>query len=225
VPDLPGAKGDIVAADANKQWQRVAVGTDGQVLKANSAAGEGVEWGTLDKNSLGLDQVDNTADLDKPISNAVQAALDAVYPPVIYLMVELTLSIAASATKNSTFNSRNSAAGLSSPNLFSQVTTLPPGNWRLSNLGAVYDKGAGTNPSIKTTVRLSSAGSPFGALSALTVTTTVTGGFDAITEDAAHTVDVVGGLTGDRISVDIQNVNAGVATITDGRIFLLATKL
>ena len=31
---------------------------------------------TIDKSTVGLDKVDNTADLDKPISTATQAALD-----------------------------------------------------------------------------------------------------------------------------------------------------
>ena len=34
-------------------------------------------WQVLDKNSVGLDQVDNTSDADKPVGNATQAALDA----------------------------------------------------------------------------------------------------------------------------------------------------
>lgn len=34
-------------------------------------------WQVLDKTSVGLNQVDNTSDIDKPVSTAVQAALDA----------------------------------------------------------------------------------------------------------------------------------------------------
>lgn len=40
------AKGDIIAATAADTVARVAVGTDGQVLKADSGASAGVSWGT-----------------------------------------------------------------------------------------------------------------------------------------------------------------------------------
>lgn len=38
--------------------------------------GDKIRWVLLTPRSVGLDQVDNTADLDKPISHAVQEALD-----------------------------------------------------------------------------------------------------------------------------------------------------
>lgn len=40
------AKGDIIAATAADTVARLAVGTDGQVLKANSATATGLEWGS-----------------------------------------------------------------------------------------------------------------------------------------------------------------------------------
>jgi len=40
-------KGDIVAATAANALARVAVGTDGQFLKADSAQSEGVSWGAI----------------------------------------------------------------------------------------------------------------------------------------------------------------------------------
>ena len=46
----------------------------GVVTSVNGDTGDVV----LDKTSIGLDQVDNTSDLNKPISNATQAALDAI---------------------------------------------------------------------------------------------------------------------------------------------------
>jgi hypothetical protein len=41
------AKGDLIAATANDTPARLAVGTNGQVLKANSATATGLEWGSV----------------------------------------------------------------------------------------------------------------------------------------------------------------------------------
>lgn len=49
-------------------------GAAGQIL--DYAADGTAKWITPDKKTVGLDKVDNTADLDKPISTAAQAALD-----------------------------------------------------------------------------------------------------------------------------------------------------
>lgn len=51
-------------------------GTSQQVLAKNTATNKDVYWKTLDKNSVGLGQVDNTSDVNKPISNATQTALN-----------------------------------------------------------------------------------------------------------------------------------------------------
>jgi len=55
-------------------------GTDGQVLTKNSSQTTGINWATLDKATLGLANVDNTSDVNKPISTATQSALDTKAP-------------------------------------------------------------------------------------------------------------------------------------------------
>lgn len=52
-------------------------GTDnnGKLLKAGATAGSLV-WDTISKADVGLSNVDNTSDLNKPISTDTQAALD-----------------------------------------------------------------------------------------------------------------------------------------------------
>ncbi len=52
-------------------------GTTGQVLKKNSNTDNDTSWGSLDKSSVGLSNVDNTSDANKPVSTAVQAAIAA----------------------------------------------------------------------------------------------------------------------------------------------------
>jgi hypothetical protein len=44
-PTLVNAKGDLIVATANDTVDRVAVGTDGYALLANSSATAGVSWG------------------------------------------------------------------------------------------------------------------------------------------------------------------------------------
>lgn len=51
-------------------------GTSGQYLKKDSATDYDTSWATLDKASVGLSNVDNTSDANKPISNATQTALN-----------------------------------------------------------------------------------------------------------------------------------------------------
>jgi hypothetical protein len=47
------AKGDLIAASANDTPARLAVGTNGQVLKANSATATGLEWGSASSAFIG----------------------------------------------------------------------------------------------------------------------------------------------------------------------------
>ena len=54
-------------------------GTSGDILKKNSPNDYDATWHQLTKNDVGLNKVDNTSDLDKPISTATQAALDGKY--------------------------------------------------------------------------------------------------------------------------------------------------
>ena len=51
------AKGDLIVATAADTPARVAVGTNGQVLVADSTAAEGVKWGTAGATGGGTDQV------------------------------------------------------------------------------------------------------------------------------------------------------------------------
>lgn len=48
----------------------------GQILASNPALANGVGWKQLTKSDVGLNNVDNTSDATKPVSNAQQAALD-----------------------------------------------------------------------------------------------------------------------------------------------------
>ena len=54
----------------NGKENTIAAGTTGQYWRGDKS------WQTLDKNAVGLSNVDNTSDLNKPISTAVQTALN-----------------------------------------------------------------------------------------------------------------------------------------------------
>lgn len=64
-----GPKGDTGAGVATG-------GTAGQVLQKSSSVDYETQWHTLVKSDVGLGNVDNTSDANKPISTAVQTALD-----------------------------------------------------------------------------------------------------------------------------------------------------
>lgn len=55
------AKGDIIAATAADTAARLAVGTNGQALRANSATATGLEWDTLTASDVGADATGSAA--------------------------------------------------------------------------------------------------------------------------------------------------------------------
>lgn len=67
-------------------------GATGAVLLKSSSVDYDSEWAYLSKDVVGLTQVDNTADLDKPISTATQAALDAKATKASVMNVTLVAS-------------------------------------------------------------------------------------------------------------------------------------
>lgn len=98
-------KGDLLVATASGVLARLPVdAVDGKVLKTDSGTSTGLTWGTdnsgegggsgtitsvngdtgpevvLDKADIGLGNVDNTSDANKPVSTATQTALDAKAP-------------------------------------------------------------------------------------------------------------------------------------------------
>ena len=64
-------KGDMIARSSTAD-ARLPVGTNGQALVADSTQTLGVKWYTLTKSDVSLGNVDNTSDLNKPISTAAQ---------------------------------------------------------------------------------------------------------------------------------------------------------
>ncbi|GEM_PF-2875532 len=80
IPVVDSAVGDtkqITVGQLDLRYQGVPNGgTTSQVLAKASGTNKDVYWKSISKNDVGLGLVDNTSDLNKPISNAVQAALN-----------------------------------------------------------------------------------------------------------------------------------------------------
>ena len=70
-------------------------GTINQALTKNSNTDYDTEWTTIDKAFVGLGNVDNTSDLNKPISTATQTALNGKQPTGNYITA-LTGDVTAS---------------------------------------------------------------------------------------------------------------------------------
>lgn len=67
-------RGDILYRNATVP-DRLAIGTAGQFLTVNTGA-TAPEWTTITKSTVGLGNVDNTSDTNKPVSTATQTALN-----------------------------------------------------------------------------------------------------------------------------------------------------
>jgi hypothetical protein len=76
-------------------------GTTNQALTKNSNTDYDTEWSTIDKAFVGLGNVDNTSDLDKPISTATQTALNGKQPTGNYITA-LTGDVTASGPGSAT---------------------------------------------------------------------------------------------------------------------------
>lgn len=73
---IQGEKGD--KGDTGATGQGIATGgATGQFLTKNSGTNYDTSWATITKSTVGLANVDNTSDADKPISTATQTALNA----------------------------------------------------------------------------------------------------------------------------------------------------
>lgn len=68
--DLGGTADSPTVPDLAAKEPLVGAGTSSQYYRGDKT------WATLDKSAVGLTIVDNTSDVDKPISSATQAALD-----------------------------------------------------------------------------------------------------------------------------------------------------
>jgi len=77
VDSVQGQTKQISLAQLDLRWQGLPTGgTANQSLTKNSSANGDVSWKTIDKTFVGLGNVNNTSDINKPISTATQDALN-----------------------------------------------------------------------------------------------------------------------------------------------------
>lgn len=76
------AKGDLITATASDTPARLAVGTNGQVLKVNSSTATGLEWGTITQGKvLQVVQGTSTSNVSNSTSSYVDTGLSATITP------------------------------------------------------------------------------------------------------------------------------------------------
>jgi len=73
IPTLSQAKVTDLTTDLAGKEPSITAGTTGQYWRGDKS------WQTLDKSAVGLSNVDNTSDVNKPVSSATQTALNAKY--------------------------------------------------------------------------------------------------------------------------------------------------
>lgn len=73
IPTLSQAKVTNLTTDLSGKESSITAGTTGQYWRGDKS------WQTLDKSAVGLGNVDNTSDANKPVSSATQTALNAKY--------------------------------------------------------------------------------------------------------------------------------------------------
>lgn len=117
-------KGDLLAATAASTVSRLGVGSDGQILTADSLQTTGIKWAapavssvasktgavTLVKADVGLGNVDNTSDASKPISTATQTALDLKVDETVSVSGGTSLTGGGVLTTNRTITLLNDSA-------------------------------------------------------------------------------------------------------------------
>jgi len=101
------AKGDLVAATAANTVTRLAVGTNGQVLKADSSAATGLAWGSITTGKvLQVVQGTSTATASNSTSTAVDTGLSATITPTSATSKILCM-VSSSSIEKSADNSLN----------------------------------------------------------------------------------------------------------------------
>jgi hypothetical protein len=86
---LINAKGDLIAGSANDTATILAIGTNGQVLKANSATTSGLEWGT--DNSYSAPTLGSTSITSGATVTTISGLTDVVLTGAGSIQDELTL--------------------------------------------------------------------------------------------------------------------------------------
>lgn len=157
--DLFTTKGDLLVITGAGAVTRLPVGVNGQVLKANSAASAGVEWGTdntasgggggavtsvngqtgdvtLTKTDIGLGNVDNTSDASKPVSTATQTALDGKQD----VDSDLTAIAALTPTNNDIIQRKTGVWTNRTPAQFKTDLSLAKGDVGLGNVDNIQQQ-------------------------------------------------------------------------------------
>jgi hypothetical protein len=86
------AKGDIISASAINAPMAIHVGSDGQVLTANSAAGGGMDWETIDLTPIDLNIIDLAINLETLKGAILTGVVANIFVETFQALTDITLS-------------------------------------------------------------------------------------------------------------------------------------
>jgi hypothetical protein len=137
--------------------------------------------------------------------------------PTMFLTQFVTTIQQGGSTTYFTFGSVSASASLGSPSSPSIVMSLPPGNWRLSNLTVIPSPNISVGSrTITATLFTTNTSNPFGTDTALVASGTFNTAIYNIFTDEVHTADVVGGVETTAHRIGIRVVISGTGGSNTG---------
>ena len=149
-PTLLTAKGDLISATAASTVARLAVGSDAQILVADSSTATGLKWATPAVASSGMTFISRTS-----FSNVASQAIDSVFSSSYYSYIAIIESIYAATDTDNLLLQLRYGATTAAANYYGSALTTTRANTTTTNtpsnntneLTIALETGGSTQPS------------------------------------------------------------------------------